>query len=74
MKLDTQTTPPTFLTAGGERLSISETIKRIRKERDLNTAQFGEQIGASARTVEDWEQERRTPRGPTLKMIELVSK
>jgi len=68
-ELDTNTSPPAFILVDGRRCTPSEALKKIRTERGWNTKQLGEEIGASARTVEDWEQERYTPRKPTLKLI-----
>lgn len=53
--------------------NIPETIKIIRKWRGWNTAEFGEKIDASYRTVEGWEQGHRTPSKSVLKLIRLIS-
>lgn len=45
---------------------IMETRKGLR----LNRAEFGRFIGVSPRTIENWEQGRRTPRGPALRALE----
>ena len=47
-------------------------IKETRKGLSINRAEFGRIIGVSARTIENWEQGRRAPRGPALKAIERL--
>ena len=41
-------------------------IRALRARLGLNTAAFGALIGVSGRTVEDWEQGRRTPSAPAV--------
>lgn len=36
-------------------------IKQLRLKLKMNTKQFGDAVGVSSRTVEDWEQGRRMP-------------
>jgi|GEM_PF-2838581 len=36
-------------------------IKNLRRELGINTRDFGDLVGISSRTVEDWEQGRRNP-------------
>jgi DNA-binding transcriptional regulator YiaG len=38
-------------------------IKTLRKSLSLSTSDFGARVGVSGRTVEQWEQGRRTPGG-----------
>jgi DNA-binding transcriptional regulator YiaG len=38
-------------------------IQAIRHALGENTAKFGERLAVSGRTIEDWEQSRREPRG-----------
>ena len=47
-------------------------IRALRKRLELNCAQFGAMVGVSGRTVEDWEQGRRTPSGPAVMMMKLL--
>ncbi len=47
-------------------------IKKLRKSMGMNTREFGEACGVSSRTVEDWEQGRRRPSGPSLKLLEML--
>ena len=53
--------------------NIPEAIKIIRKWRGWNTAEFGEKIDTSFRTVEGWEQGHRSPSKPIVKLIRLIS-
>ena len=44
-------------------------LKAIRRRLKLTTAELGERLGVSGRTVEDWEQGRRKIRGPAEVLI-----
>jgi DNA-binding transcriptional regulator YiaG len=48
---------------------IAQEIRELRLARNLNTKQFGELVGVSARTVEDWEQGRRKPSGSAMILL-----
>jgi len=48
-------------------------VAKIRKNMDLSQAEFATVLGISARTVQEWEQGRRTPRGPARSLL-LVAK
>jgi DNA-binding transcriptional regulator YiaG len=45
-------------------------IKALRRRLGLSTEQFGRLFCVSPRTVEQWEQGRRQPRGLTLRELE----
>lgn len=47
-------------------------IRALRRRLGLNCANFGALIGVSGRTVEDWEQGRRTPSGPAIMLMRLM--
>lgn len=47
-------------------------IKALRKRLGLNTTEFGALVGVSGRTVEDWEQNRRTPGGPAVMIMQAL--
>jgi putative transcriptional regulator len=49
-------------------------IKGIRKQHNLTQAQFAAMIGVSLRTLQEWEQGRRTPEGPAMVLLRVVSK
>lgn len=42
-------------------MTTPDTIRTLRQSLGLNTRDFGELVGKSGRTVEDWEQGRRVP-------------
>ena len=46
------------------RQDYASLVRNARKRMELNTTNFGALIGVSGRTVEDWEQGRRTPSKP----------
>ena len=48
---------------------IGNTIKILRKSRNLSQAELGMQLGFSARTVSDWEAENTEPNIATIKAI-----
>jgi len=48
-------------------------IKDIRHALALTTAELGEKLGVSGRTVEDWEQGRRKIRGPAVVLIRQLA-
>jgi len=47
-------------------------IRALRKRLGLNCEQFGALVGVSGRTVEDWEQGRRTPGGPAVMIMQSL--
>jgi putative transcriptional regulator len=47
-------------------------IKKLRKKLGLDTSRFGELIGVSGRTVEGWEQGRRKPMQPAIKIMRTL--
>ena len=47
-------------------------IKALRARLGLNCADFGALLGVSGRTVEDWEQGRRTPGGPAVMLMQSL--
>ncbi len=49
-------------------------VRNARKRTGLNTTNFGALIGVSGRTIEDWEQGRRTPGKPALLLITKLLK
>jgi len=48
-------------------------VKRIREQVSVSQAQFGLMIGVSERTVQNWEQGRRKPRGPARALLKVFS-
>jgi DNA-binding transcriptional regulator YiaG len=51
-----------------------DTIRLTRAILRENTATFGQRFAVSGRTVEHWEQGRRTPRGLTARALEQLAK
>jgi len=47
-------------------------IRNLRRALGLNASDFGALVGVSGRSVEDWEQGRRTPAGPARKIMEQI--
>lgn len=48
-------------------------IKKLRKKLGINTADFGARVGVSGRTVEDWEQGRRTPNQSAVLLLGQIA-
>ncbi len=49
-------------------------IKKTRKVLNLNTSKFGDLIGVSGRTIEDWEQGRHKPSKSVLMLLSKLIK
>ncbi len=46
-------------------------VQSIRKKTGLSQNQFALLIGVSVRTLQNWEQGRRTPQGPALALLKV---
>ena len=46
-------------------------IRKLRKSVKVSQAQFARMIGVSVDTVQNWEQGRRTPRGPAMALLRV---
>ena len=46
--------------------------KEIRARLNLSQAVFASLMGVSVRTVQDWEQDRRKPRGPAKSLLRIA--
>jgi putative transcriptional regulator len=46
-------------------------IQSLRHKLGENTKTFGQRLGVSGRTIEDWEQGRSKPSGPAIKLMEI---
>ena len=44
-------------------------VRKLRKALGMNTEDFGALVGVSKRTVEGWEQYKRHPGGPAMKIM-----
>ncbi|MBN2495905.1 MAG: type II toxin-antitoxin system MqsA family antitoxin [Deltaproteobacteria bacterium] len=61
--------------AGGgkrTRFEMPEDVIAIRKRLDLSQSAFAALLGVSKRTLQDWEQGRRKPRGPARALLRIV--
>jgi putative transcriptional regulator len=60
----------------GERISfVSEPDPRaIRKRLNLSQDDFAELLGISVRTLQNWEQGRRSPTGPAVKLLKIADR
>lgn len=47
-------------------------IKQIREKQNLSQLAFAEALGVSIKTVEAWEAGRNKPRGPALRILQLI--
>ena len=55
------------------RFSVPD-IKRTRERLHMSQAEFATMIGVSARTLQNWEQGRRTPEGPAQALLRVAAK
>lgn len=46
-------------------------IRRLRKSVKVSQSEFARMIGVSPATVQNWEQGRRTPRGPAMALLRV---
>ncbi len=49
-------------------------VKEIRSEFQMSQSQFSGLLGISVKTLRNWEQGRRTPRGPARVLLEVAAK
>lgn len=49
-------------------------VKAIRAKTRLSQAQFATLIGVSVKTLQNWEQARRTPAGPAAALLRVVQR
>ena len=49
-------------------------IKKTREQLHMSQAEFAAMIGVSARTLQNWEQGRRTPEGPAQALLRVAAK
>lgn len=53
------------------RFFSSQDIKALREKAGVSQRAFAAMIGVSNRTLQDWEQGRRTPTGPAMNLLRL---
>ena len=49
-------------------------VRRIRKKLDMSQKAFADYFGVNLRTVQDWEQGRRVPSGPSRNFLLVIDK
>ncbi|WP_110647221.1 NadS family protein [Salinicola peritrichatus] len=55
------------------RIEVSE-ARAARHRMGLSQAEFAELLGVSLRTLQEWEQGRRTPTGPALRLLRVAER
>lgn len=59
----------------GNRIEFSEPdVREIRSNMGLSQSAFAALLGVSPRTLQDWEQGRRTPKGPAKSLLRVADK
>ena len=60
----------------GKRRTIEdvEDVRYVRDELHLSQAAFSSLMGISLRTLQEWEQGRRRPRGPAISLLRIAHK
>jgi putative transcriptional regulator len=61
-------TPP----SAEARAAAASNARRIRSQTRLTQAEFAARIGVPIETVRNWEQGKRTPRGPARALLKLI--
>lgn len=56
------------------KVSVPEDIKSIRSDLRLSQSAFASLMGVSFRTLQEWEQGRRTPSGPAYSLLRIAKK
>ncbi len=49
-------------------------ITTLRANLNLSQAQFAKTIGISVKTLQNWEQARRSPQGPARALLQIIAK
>lgn len=53
-------------------IEVPDDVAQIRKKLNLSQSAFSALLGVSIRTLQDWEQGRRFPRGPALSLLRIA--
>ncbi|AFM26224.1 NadS family protein [Desulfomonile tiedjei] len=48
-------------------------IKELREKKKMSQAELASLIGISVKTLQNWEQRRRVPRGPAVRLLQIIS-
>lgn len=54
------------------KLSEPSSAKKIREKLQLSQTEFANLMGVSVRTLQDWEQGRRIPKGPAKSLLRIA--
>ena len=64
--------PPQLPETGRSSAPDASNARRIRSQTRLTQAEFAARIGVPIETVRNWEQGKRTPRGPARALLKLI--
>jgi putative transcriptional regulator len=64
--------PPAPRSNGSERFVDAEYARNVRGRTGLTQAAFAAQIGVPVETVRNWEQGKRSPRGPARALLKVI--
>ncbi len=56
------------------KVEVPRDVKAIREKAGLSQSAFAALLGVSVRTLQDWEQGRRVPRGPALALLRVADR
>jgi putative transcriptional regulator len=54
------------------KLSEPQSARQIRERLNLSQSAFASMMGVSVRTIQDWEQGRRMPKGPARSLLRIA--
>ena len=58
----------------GRRMSVASTdVRAVREKIGLTQSEFARLLQVSIRTLQNWEQQRRTPTGPAAALLKIVT-
>ena len=55
-------------------VELPSDVKKIREKMSLSQSAFAGLLGVSVRTLQEWEQGRRNPKGPAQALLRVASK
>src|SRR5438045_3347592 len=58
--------------ASRRRVIRSSSVQVIRERTRLSQSEFAELIGVSVKTLQNWEQDRRSPTGPAAALLSVI--
>ena len=73
MRIELRNNEPVFIDGTKNNvLSVKDGIKRLRKDKQLNTTELARLLGVSRRTIEGWEQGKTVSRMALLFMQRII--